>query len=107
VHDDDGLFADPRPAPPRVAVPDPDEVPDWLVANLRKALDDLGSDSMAERQALVVELAGRQVGSLRDLTYVEARQVSERLTARRQRRSISSTRSSWDDREDDTWIDRL
>lgn len=109
MHDDDndGLFADPRPAPPQVAVPDPDEVPDWLVANLRKALDELGADSMADRQALVVELAGRQVGSLRELTYVEARQVSERLTARKQQSSVSSTRSSWDDREGDTWIDRL
>ncbi|WP_408897523.1 hypothetical protein ACJ5H2_00100 [Nocardioides sp. R1-1] len=112
MHDDadDGLFADPRPAPPQVAVPDPDEVPDWLVANLRRALDDVGLESMAERQALIVELAGRPVASLRELTFVEARQVAEKLTARRKAQpgaAGSSARSSWDDREGDTWIDRM
>lgn len=107
MYDNEGLFADPRPAPPPAAAPDPGGVPDWLVANLRKTLDTLGLESMADRQALVVELAGRQVGSLRELTFVEASQVSEKLSARKQQNSAPSTRTSWDDREGDTWIDRL
>lgn len=49
---------------------------------------------MADRQVLVVELAGRQVGSLRELSCFEARQVSEKLSARKQQNSLPSIRTS-------------
>jgi hypothetical protein len=80
-------------------------IPDWLVANLRSALNALGLASMDDRQVLIVELAGRPVASLRDLTVAEARQISEQLAARK--KEGTDTRSSWDDRESDTWIDRM
>lgn len=78
-----------------------------MLANLRKALDDLGVTDMADRQSRVVEAAGRPVASLRDLTFTEARQVSEKLAAQKRESSDSRPRSSWDDREGDTWIDRM
>lgn len=42
-------------------------VPDWQVKQLRRALDDQGLVEMSARQALVVQLVGRPVDSLRDL----------------------------------------
>ncbi|TIC84448.1 hypothetical protein [Nocardioides sp. GY 10127] len=59
---------------------------------------------MAERQALVEEVVGRPVTSLRDLTSREATGALERLGEDRRR---ADTGSSWDDRVEDTWIDRL
>lgn len=105
--DDGGLFADPRQVRAETIADDPHTVPDWQITNLRKALDDLGLESMAERRALVVELAGRPLASLRELTLPEARQVAEQLAARRQQNTPVQSRSAWDDRDGDTWIDRL
>lgn len=102
---DDGLFADPRPAQPQASAIDLGALPDWQVAALRKGLDDLGLSSMQERQALIEELAGRPVASLRELTFSEARAISEELTARKGQPESSG--SAWDNRDEDTWIDQL
>lgn len=91
----------PRPEPPR---PD-DRLPDWQVLDLRKSLDMLGLVSMPERQSVIEELTGRPVASLRDLTFAEARRVTEAFAARRTNATPSG--SAWDDRDEDTWIDRL
>jgi DNA polymerase-3 subunit epsilon len=103
MSDDAMLFGE--PATVEASAPARELLPDWQVANLRKALDALGVDSMTERQALIEDLAGRPVAALRDLTFAEARQVSEALAARR--RTEASTGSAWDNRDEDTWIDRL
>ncbi len=83
--------------------PRPDLVPGWQVEQLRAAFDRRGIDSMEERRALVTRVAGREVESLRDLTSREARVIAEALVDR----VADPGTSSWDDREDDTWIDRL
>lgn len=101
----DGLFGDPRPATP--PQPAPDATPDWLVAKLRSALDALNLQSMDDRQAVIVELAGRPVASLRDLSSAEARRILEGLHERATSNRDRARRDSWDDREGDTWIDRL
>lgn len=106
---DDGLFAD--LAPRRTAAPAPADSPtseglaDWQRAQLREALDASDVHSMAERQSLVEEVVGRPVAALRELTAAEARKLLESLAARRT--SAVADGSSWDDRDEDTWIDRL
>lgn len=105
---DDGLFDVPSPSV-GVAIPQPlpsDRVADWQVAQLRQALDGLGLTDVSERQRLIERLVGRPVQALRDLTPSEATSLREQLAAK----SASAQRtsgSSWDDRDEDTWIDRL
>ena len=60
---------------------------------------------MTERQSLVEEFADRPVATIHDLTPAEARKIMEALIARR-KSSVKGT-SGWDDRDGDTWIDRL
>ncbi len=60
---------------------------------------------MEDRQRLVAELVGRPVASLRELTGPEARALLEKLAARRA--APTSQGSSWDERDEETWIDRI
>ncbi len=78
---------------------------DWLVDRMRKALTDRGLTTMAERQTAIEIIAGRSIDSLRSLTRAEALRVVEQLGSA----SAASTRSTsaWDQRDEDTWIDRL
>jgi hypothetical protein len=105
VSDDLSLFGDdPKPAPVEVPkVPAP--IADWQVELLRNALNGRGLTSMADRQRAIEDAAGRPVESLRELTHGEAMSVLTRLgqVPAPDRR----TNSSWDDRNGDTWIDRL
>lgn len=92
-----GAAADPSPT----AAPS-NRVADWQVAQLRRALDVAGHVDIADRQRVVVELVGRPVSSLRELKSSEALAVVQELATHR-----PAARSSWDDRESDTWIDKL
>ena len=106
MHEDGALFGDPRPQP---QLPTPlagETLPAWQIDRLRKDLDALGLVTMEERKALIEELVGRSVASLRDLTFVEARTIGEKLSARRAT-TEASTGSAWDERDEETWIDRL
>ena len=60
---------------------------------------------MDERQQAVQEAAGRPVASLVDLTHDEAISLLSRLAqaAPARERAVST----WDSRDEDTWIDRL
>lgn len=60
---------------------------------------------MADRQKAVETAAGRVVESLRALTHDEGLQVLSRLG--QQPSGGRSAASQWDEREEDTWIDRL
>lgn len=60
---------------------------------------------MAERWQAIESAVGRSVESLRSLTHDEGMKVLSRLG--QQRSSGRSETSQWDDREEDTWIDRL
>lgn len=105
---DDALFGDPNetdvapPTPPR-----DEQLPDWQVTQLRGALDAQGVTDMAARQQLVESIVERPVASLRDLTFAEARRLVDTLAESRRRAEPEDGRSSWDTREEDTWIDRL
>lgn len=105
MSDDLPLFGnDPSPAPAE-AVKATTQIADWQVDLLRKALDVRGLTSMADRQQAIESAAGRAVESLRALSHDEGLQVLSRLG--QQASAGRSDRSHWDDREEDTWIDRL
>lgn len=80
-------------------------VADWQVDLLRKALDARGLTQMADRQQAIQAAAGRSVNSLRDLSHDEALSVLSRLG--KAPAASESGKSAWDDRGEDTWIDRL
>jgi hypothetical protein len=80
-------------------------LPGWQLAALRKPLDERGLVTMAERPAFIEQLVGRPVETLRDLTFAEARSASEAMAARKDPSSTAG--STWDNRGEDTWIDRL
>lgn len=83
----------------------PTPVSDWQVDLLRKALDARGLTTMADRQQVIEAAAGRPVASLRDLTQDKALFVLSKL-GEAPAEKVSGN-SAWDDREEDTWIDRL
>ncbi|HEY0890173.1 MAG TPA: hypothetical protein VGE38_11230 [Nocardioides sp.] len=98
------LFGDDEPTSAAPAQHEPASIADWQVELIRKALDGQGWTSMSDRQAAVVQAAGREVESLRALTHDEAIRVLARLGEIGRTRAA---RSLWEQREDDTWIDRL
>lgn len=105
---DDMLFGETEPA--QADPLDPASVPisgiaDWQVAQVRRALDARGVQKMQDRQQLIVRLVGRPVDSLRDLTSSEALSLLQQLA--RSAPTTAGGGSSWDDRDEDTWIDRL
>lgn len=78
------------------------------VVRIREQFDRLGIDDQKQRQELIESAAFRPVASLRDLTAVEARRIITRLMERSSKPStLRSGGSSWDNREEDTWIDKL
>lgn len=60
---------------------------------------------MEHRKAAIQLAAGRAVESLRALTHDEALRVLSKLGQTPAKTDTS--RSAWDEREEDTWIDRL
>lgn len=100
------LFGDDEPdepAPPDQHVEHP--ASDWQIDLLRKALDARGLTTQAERQAAIEDAAERPVESLRALTQEEALRVLSRLGQTPATQKAAG--SAWDQRDEDTWIDRL
>ncbi|WP_445256333.1 hypothetical protein [Nocardioides aurantiacus] len=106
---DASLFGDDEPTPPAAAVPDDrqENLPAWQVEGLRKALDSAGVMSMSDRQRLVQDVVGRNVDALHDLLPREAAALRDELRRRTQSAGSDSSGSQWDERDGDTWIDRL
>lgn len=105
MSDELSLFDDEPTTPEPVAQPTVPPISDWQVDLLRKALDARGITSMIERQTAIEAAAGREVPSLRELTQEEALSILNQFGQEPPERS--SPGSAWDDREEDTWIDRL
>jgi hypothetical protein len=105
VSDDLSLFGDDAPSVPVKPAPTLTTIADWQIDLLRKALDARGLVTMADRQHAVESAAGRAVESLRALTHDEAMRVLTQLG--QAPASDRRTTSAWDDRDEDTWIDRL
>lgn len=76
-------------------------------ATIRTLFAQLGIND-ARRQFLVVgELTGTTIGSVSELTGSAAGRLIDGLGARIAQSGRARTGSAWDDREGDTWIDRL
>lgn len=110
---DDALFdlggPQSRPVEPLTAQPAP--IREDQIAQLREAFAGSGIDDMAARRELVENCVQRPTESLRDLRSTDVRFILERLkklaAARSGDGSTVATGSSWDQRDGDTWIDRL
>ncbi|UKA76480.1 hypothetical protein [Arthrobacter sp. FW306-07-I] len=76
------------------------------VQQLREAFAAAGIDSMDDRRAIIESCTIRQVDSIRDLLAKDVRPILRRIEERRlPAKQISG--SAWDNREEDTWIDKL
>ncbi|MDQ6525542.1 hypothetical protein RB608_18125 [Nocardioides sp. LHD-245] len=104
MSDDLSLFGDDEQPGPQSVEPVAAPVADWQIALLRKALDARGLTSMTDRQRAIEAVAARPVESLRALTHEEALTVLTRLGPAPETQRSGST---WDQRDEDTWIDRL
>lgn len=65
-----------------------------------------GIDSMDERKAIIESCTIREVANIRELYAKDVRPVLRRIEERRNYKG-PATGSTWDNREEDTWIDRL
>ena len=105
MSDDLSLFGDDKPnelvQPGRTEAP----IADWLIDQLRGALTARGLSTVVERQRAIEAAAERPVESLRSLTRAEALRVLSLLGSTPAPQT--SQTSAWDDRDEETWIDRL
>lgn len=101
----DGLFDLPSATPEAAASLDSPISP-RQVAQLRAAFEATAITSMDERQKIIQQSTGRQVENIRQLFSREVMAILSRID--KTGRQVETTqRSAWDDREEDTWIDRL
>ncbi|WP_307091533.1 hypothetical protein [Arthrobacter sp. B2I5] len=76
------------------------------VQQLREAFTAAGIDSMDDRRAIIESCTIRQVDSIGDLLARDVRPILRRIEERSlPAKQISG--SAWDNREEDTWIDKL
>lgn len=73
---------------------------------IRDAFARAGVGSQDDRKALIESVVVREVASLRELKAVEARRIIQRIEGLDSPRPTSAG-SAWDNREEDTWIDKL
>ena len=76
------------------------------IKSIREAFGRAGVASQDERRALIESVVLREVAGLRELKAVEAQRILQRI-AGLGTRNAASTGSAWDNREEDTWIDKL
>lgn len=102
----DGLFDLPSNAPGPVAEATDSPISPRQVEQLRAAFDGAAIISMDERQKIIAESTGRRVENIRQLFSREVITILSHID--RTGRLIEKPQSSaWDDREEDTWIDKL
>lgn len=80
---------------------------DELIVQIRVEFDRLGIASQDARKEAVEAACLRQVSTLRELTAVEARRLHTRLKETKTESTASASGSAWDNRDQDTWIDKL
>lgn len=98
------LFPEPDEAPAQVLEDLP--INERQVQRLREAFAAAGIDSMDDRRAIIESCTIRRVDSIRDLLAKDVRPILRRI----QERSLPAKQisgSAWDNREEDTWIDKL
>ncbi|MHA7223090.1 hypothetical protein ACX80S_12310 [Arthrobacter sp. RHLT1-20] len=76
------------------------------IQEIRAAFDSTGITEQGNRKALIESVVLREVDSLRQLRSIDAQRILQRLEQRASP-SGTPTGSAWDNREEDTWIDKL
>ena len=76
------------------------------IQEIRDAFEEAGVVGQDDRRALIESVVVREVASLRELKAVEARRILQRINGLRSPEA-TSIGSAWDNREEDTWIDKL
>lgn len=105
THEEPGLFDLPEAAPTSPVIEDVPISPEQI-ASIRKAFDSAGIADMAERQEVIQSCVIRRISNIRELYSREVRQVLARIQ-RWGHKSEAHSGSAWDNREEDTWIDKL
>lgn len=105
THEEPGLFDLPEAAPTSPVIEDP-LISLEQIASIRNAFDSAGIASMTERQEIIQSCVIRKISNIRELYSRDVRQVLARIEGWG-RKSEATTGSAWDNREEDTWIDRL
>ncbi|WP_426990827.1 hypothetical protein [Pseudarthrobacter sp. Y6] len=99
------LFEIDDPAPsPNVLAPLP--IKTEQIQAIRDAFENAGVVSQDDRKALIESVVVREVASIRELKAVDARRILQRIEGLRSAKP-TGTGSAWDNREEDTWIDKL
>ncbi|MCY1242909.1 hypothetical protein D9M72_559050 [compost metagenome] len=105
TYEESGLFDLPAAAPTSPVV---EEIPisPEQIASIRNAFDNAGIASMAERQEVIQSCVIRKISNIRELCSRDVRQVLTRIEGWGRTQAAASG-SAWDNREEDTWIDKL
>jgi len=74
---------------------------------IRHLFSQLGVSTAREQLEIVRELTGRGVNSVADVTQHHAQSLIYGLSEKVRTSGRKNTGNSWDDREEDTWIDKL
>lgn len=97
------IFAQPAKAPNGLAdIP----ISDAQVRQLRDAFSAAGIDSMDDRRSIIESCTIRPVASIRELLAKDVRPILRRI-AERGATPKTTAGSAWDNRDEDTWIDKL
>lgn len=105
THEEPGLFDLPEAAPTSPLIEDPLISPEQI-AIIRSAFDTAGIASMAERQDVIQSCVIRKISNIRELYSRDVRMVLTRIDGWGSK-SKPTSGSPWDNREEDTWIDKL
>ncbi|MFX1822061.1 hypothetical protein PV768_19970 [Pseudarthrobacter sp. CC4] len=105
THEEPGLFDLPAAAPPSLVIEDVPISPEQI-ASIRSAFDTAGIADMAERQEVIQSCVIRRISNIRELYSRDVRQVLARIEGWGSK-SEPTSGSAWDNREEDTWIDKL
>lgn len=98
-----GLFDLPETEPAAPASP---PITNAQVQAIRQAFDAVGITSMEERQQIIESCTIRPVANIRELLAKDVRPILSRINQRMTSKG-PATGSAWDNREEDTWIDKL
>lgn len=82
-------------------------ITDEQISQIRAAFTDAGINEQSERKAVIESCVVRPVTALRDLYATDAHRVLRLIRQRKEAGPRIVGGSAWDNREEETWIDRL
>lgn len=84
----------------------PSPITNNQITQIRQAFEAAGIESQDSRKTLIESCTFREVASIRELHSHEVRRIITRIQASGAAKGVV-TGSAWDNREEDTWIDKL